>query len=60
MNFGFVFPGGAPQEAIEGAAVTMIVRPWEDAGATSWIESMWTAKDPEKWRERTRQGPPFL
>jgi hypothetical protein len=34
------------------------VQPWIEAGATWWIESMWTEKDSEKWRERIQQGPP--
>ena len=36
------------------------VRPWIEAGATWWIESMWGEKEPEKWRQRIRQGPPKL
>ena len=40
------------------SAAVAKVQPWVDAGATWWIESMWTEQDPEKWRERIRQGPP--
>jgi hypothetical protein len=39
------------------AALTK-VQPWMDAGATWWIESMWTENEPQKWRQRIRQGPP--
>jgi hypothetical protein len=39
-------------------AATEKVRPWIEAGATWWIESMWGEQDPEKWRQRLRQGPP--
>jgi hypothetical protein len=40
-----------------------IVHPWFDAGATWWIEAMWTEKADEKttselYIERIRQGPP--
>jgi alkanesulfonate monooxygenase SsuD/methylene tetrahydromethanopterin reductase-like flavin-dependent oxidoreductase (luciferase family) len=34
------------------------VQSWVDAGATWWIESMWTETDSEKWHYRIRQGPP--
>ena len=45
-------PGADPIAASEK------VQPWIEAGATWWIESMWAEQDPEKWRERLRQGPP--
>jgi len=35
------------------------VRPWIEAGATWWIESMWEEQDSEKWSQRLRQGPPI-
>jgi alkanesulfonate monooxygenase SsuD/methylene tetrahydromethanopterin reductase-like flavin-dependent oxidoreductase (luciferase family) len=37
-----------------------IARQWEEAGATWWIEAMWEQPDPERLRERLRQGPPRL
>jgi hypothetical protein len=40
------------------AAAAAMVRPWIEAGATWWIESMWEEESPEKWRQRIRQGPP--
>ena len=39
-------------------AAADIVAPWAEAGATWWIESMWEEKDPAKWLQRLRQGPP--
>jgi hypothetical protein len=45
-------PGKDPSAAVAK------VQPWIEAGATWWIESMWTEQDPEKWRERIRQRPP--
>jgi len=47
-------PGDDPEAAAEA------VRPWADAGATWWIESMWEEQDPTKWRGRLQQGPPVL
>jgi hypothetical protein len=35
-----------------------IVRPYEEAGATWWIESMWTKPEPEKLLARLQSGPP--
>lgn len=41
------------------AAAAAKVRPWADAGATWWIESMWDAlNDIDKVWARVRQGPP--
>ena len=34
------------------------VRAWEEAGATWWLESRWTAPEPSSVAERIRQGPP--
>lgn len=36
------------------------VAPWAEAGATWWIESMWEEKNPDKWLQRLRQGPPVV
>jgi alkanesulfonate monooxygenase SsuD/methylene tetrahydromethanopterin reductase-like flavin-dependent oxidoreductase (luciferase family) len=41
------------------AAAAQKVRPWIEAGATWWIESMWEEQDAEKWRQRILQGPPI-
>ncbi len=45
-------PGDAPQQAAEA------VRPWIEAGATWWIESMWEAKSLDLVMTRIQQGPP--
>jgi hypothetical protein len=47
-------PGDDPKAAAEKA------RPWAEAGATWWIESMWETEDKNVWLERVRQGPPTL
>ena len=39
-------------------AASAKVRPWIEAGATWWIESMWAENEPKKWFQRIRQGPP--
>jgi hypothetical protein len=43
-------PGGKRKRALE------IVRPFEEAGATWWLESVWGSMD--KVRARIKQGPP--
>lgn len=55
-NFDIIVEGTSPGSDFVSAAEKVF--PWADAGATWWIESMWTEKDPEKWRQRLRQGPP--
>lgn len=46
-------PGEKPEEAAEK------VRPFEEAGATWWIESPWTPpNEPDDLRRRIAQGPP--
>ncbi len=55
-NFDIIVEGTSPGSDSVSAAEKVF--PWADAGATWWIESMWTEKDPEKWRQRLRQGPP--
>lgn len=47
-----VTPGDASAQARD------IVRPWAEAGATWWIEAMWTAPEPAAVRQRVQQGPP--
>ena len=51
-----VTPGDRPDEA------AAIVRGWADAGATWWIEALWSANEeadgPARVRRRVEQGPP--
>ena len=51
-------PGDHPEEAAE------IVRGWADAGATWWIEAMWSVFDQpniaDSVRRRAEQGPPRI
>jgi alkanesulfonate monooxygenase SsuD/methylene tetrahydromethanopterin reductase-like flavin-dependent oxidoreductase (luciferase family) len=37
-----------------------LVQPWEQAGATWWIETMWDVQDLGRVAERIRQGPPTI
>ncbi len=49
---------GETQGADRRAAADQVA-PWQDAGATWWIEAMWNAMDsPEAVRQRVLQGPP--
>jgi alkanesulfonate monooxygenase SsuD/methylene tetrahydromethanopterin reductase-like flavin-dependent oxidoreductase (luciferase family) len=54
--FDIVVEGNTPGHDRAQAAAQ--VRPWEDAGATWWIESNWTASDLTTVLERIKQGPP--
>lgn len=57
-NFDIVVEGETPGQERRAAADQ--VAPWEDAGATWWIEAMWNAMDrPENVHRRVLQGPPF-
>jgi hypothetical protein len=48
-------PGGDPAKARQ------IVRPFAEAGATWWMEAMWTAPNsPADVRKRIQQGPPRI
>lgn len=47
-------PGDDPDRALE------IVTPWAAAGATWWIEGLWTAESPDQVRGRVALGPPRL
>jgi luciferase-like monooxygenase len=48
-----VTPGDDPARAAD------IIRPFAEAGATWWLEAMWTApNEPDDVRKRIRQGPP--
>ena len=56
-DFDIVWEGATPGEDPERAAET--VRPYAEAGATWWIESMWTPPNgPEDLRRRIEAGPP--
>ena len=55
-HFDIVVENTSPGD--DPTAATEKVRPWIEAGATWWIESMWQEQDSEKWRQRLRQGPP--
>jgi alkanesulfonate monooxygenase SsuD/methylene tetrahydromethanopterin reductase-like flavin-dependent oxidoreductase (luciferase family) len=46
--------GGEPERATE------IVGPYADAGATWWIEALWSQPDQGRVLERLKQGPPQL
>jgi alkanesulfonate monooxygenase SsuD/methylene tetrahydromethanopterin reductase-like flavin-dependent oxidoreductase (luciferase family) len=54
--YDIVVEGTTPGDDDETA--TEAVRPWADAGATWWIEAMWSASDLDAVRERVVQGPP--
>jgi hypothetical protein len=48
-----VTPGDEPARAAD------IIRPFAEAGATWWLEAMWTApNEPDDVRTRIQQGPP--
>jgi hypothetical protein len=53
--FDIVMEGSTPGDDPSTAAA--IVRSWRDAGATWWLESMWTTSDIESVRRRVAQGP---
>ena len=56
-DFDIVWEGATPGEDPERAAET--VRPYAEAGATWWIESMWTPpNEPDDLRRRIEAGPP--
>ena len=63
--FEIVVEGKAPLDNPQQAA--LLVKSYEDAGATWWIEAqwelgerMWSAETLAAIRERIRQGPPFI
>jgi alkanesulfonate monooxygenase SsuD/methylene tetrahydromethanopterin reductase-like flavin-dependent oxidoreductase (luciferase family) len=56
MPFDIVVEGGTPIDDPKEAAAA--IRSWEDAGATWWIEAMWSASDLEAVLARIRHGPP--
>ena len=56
-DFDIVWEGMTPGDEPERAAET--VRPYAEAGATWWIESMWTPpNEPDDLRRRIQAGPP--
>lgn len=56
--FDIVMEGQTPGDDPEKAAA--IVCPYRDAGATWWIEAMWSASELDSVLTRVRQGPPRL
>src|SRR5215467_10617003 len=56
-GFDIIAGGSTPGKNRTRAADT--VRAFADAGATGWIESVWTGGE-NKLRERIRQGPPRI
>lgn len=57
-RFDIVMEGMTPGDDA-GKAVEK-VQPWAEAGATWWIEAMWSAPDLDVVRARIKQGPPRL
>lgn len=55
-DYDLVSEGRTPGE--DPARAEEMVRPWKEAGATWWNETLWDEPDPEKVRARVRQGPP--
>lgn len=56
-HFDIVVEGETPGS--DRLAAADQVAPWQEAGATWWIEAMWNAMDhPEEVQQRIRQGPP--
>lgn len=60
--FEIIVEGETPGD--DPAATAAIVRPWADAGATWWLEAMWSTNEQpggaEAVRRRLRQGPPQI
>ncbi len=57
--FDIIWEGRTSGENLEQAAA--IVRPWADAGATWWMEAMWSVPNgPDDVRARIKQGPPRI
>lgn len=55
-NYDIIVEGQTPGDNPEAAA--QVLRPWQAAGATWWIEADWQAESAEKVTERIQQGPP--
>ena len=56
--YDIVVEGQTPGEDLEQAA--SIVRPFAQAGATWWIEALWSTHQADKIIARIQQGPPRL
>jgi hypothetical protein len=56
--FEIVVEGQTPGEDHEQAAA--VVRPFAQAGATWWIEALWTSDQADKVMARIKKGPPFI
>jgi hypothetical protein len=56
--FDIVVEGETPGNDLQKAC--SIVNPYRDAGATWWIETLWTIQDEGKVLTRIQQGPPRL
>jgi alkanesulfonate monooxygenase SsuD/methylene tetrahydromethanopterin reductase-like flavin-dependent oxidoreductase (luciferase family) len=54
-SFDIIIEGETPGDDPEQAAA--VVRGWQEAGATWWIEAMWAASELEDVLARIRQGP---
>lgn len=57
-SYEIVVEGNTPGENQEQAARN--VREYSDAGATWWIEALWSAEDKEQFTRRIVQGPPCV
>jgi hypothetical protein len=55
-EFDITWEGTTPGNDLTRAAA--IVRPWQDAGVTWWMEADWSVTTPEEVRKRIKQGPP--
>ena len=55
-HFDIIVENTSPGDDHSAAAAK--VKPWIEAGATWWIESMWTETESQKWHQRIQQGPP--
>lgn len=58
IPFNIIIEGKTPGDNSEIA--NSIVKPFADAGATWWIESMWDSPDLNNVIKRVKQGPPSL
>lgn len=57
-SFDITWEGETPGDDPERAAA--IVRPWQDAGVTWWMEAHWNSPSLDVLRERIKQGPPRM
>jgi hypothetical protein len=57
-SYDYVVEGETPGDNVSKAR--RIIRPYLNAGATWWIESMWSEQDLGQVLERIRQGPAGL